>query len=310
MAITGISPAIQSAINHDVKLDGLKEGQQQKFYVNLSYDKTYIVNVGKQGQVSVNRDLSHLSTAGRIKNAVVDFFSRATTQGESALTTRASQIQAEVQAQVDFLPIKQLVSQALNAPSSEFKNDAQYLEPGINSDTATFKDVTAANKDRLGLGSLTEFEQSQIKQAFPSFITGKDAIFSTLTSQFKDEMFALADTGLAATDPNGFQEAQIKLTEKYEDLSKKANAEFNKQFLSQLESKQAKEVAKLTEENTVTNSHTRLSSKEMAAFAVADGEAKAIKERENADKPKKGVHFDDNPVSDTRTFIKGSRIKV
>lgn len=79
----------------------------------------------------------------------------ATTKGESALTTRATQIQSEVQRQLTELgQAKKIVQQAFNQPVSEFKNEAQYLKPGSDPKTATMADITDANKKRLGLETL------------------------------------------------------------------------------------------------------------------------------------------------------------
>lgn len=317
MAITGATPAMQNAIRSNLQLDKLETGQKQNLYLRLSYDKDYVVKINDQGKVSVNRDLEHLSTAGRIKNAVVDFFNRATTKGESAFTTRANQIQSEVQAQVDFLPVKELVQKALNTPIIEFKNEGQYLKPGVDISTASFDDVTDSNKARLGLNHFNEQEQAIIMQSFPSFISGKDAIFSNLSDK---NIQALSDLMKSETagDQRAVDAAMAQLAKTQESFNEKVNVEFNSQFMAKLEATQssglesltAQELESLTKDNTSANGDTKLSSIEKAQLAVTDGEAKVIKERENADKPKKGVRFNDDPVSDIKTFIKGSRIKV
>ena len=70
-----------------------------------------------------------------------------------------------------------------------------------------------------------------VKQNFSSFIIGKDALFSRLTTGFQQEMEILF-TSDAAQNPLKLQEQQVALTEKYENLSKKVNAEFNTQFVT------------------------------------------------------------------------------
>ena len=156
MAIHGATPVMLKAID-SLQLANVNPGSNQKLALHLGEGKEYSIHIGKSGDVSVQRDLDHLSTLGRIKNAVVDFFSRAATKGESALTTRATQIQSEVQRQLTELgQIKKLVQQAFNQPISEFKNDAQYLKPGSDPKTATLADVTDANKNRLGLETMSD----------------------------------------------------------------------------------------------------------------------------------------------------------
>ncbi|MCA2454004.1 endonuclease, partial [Vibrio alginolyticus] len=76
-------------------------------------------------------------------------------------------------------------------------------------------------------------EQAFVKENFASFIIGKDAIFSQLTSGFMEEMGQLHASDLAK-NPTHLQAQQIALSEKYEQLSDKVNAEFNKQFVANL----------------------------------------------------------------------------
>ncbi|AQS36434.1 hypothetical protein Sps_01265 [Shewanella psychrophila] len=232
MTINGVNPAITNSINNSFQLDKFNGGEAQELHLNLGAGKDYTIKVGENGQVSASRDLSHLSTVGRLKNAVVDFFSRASNKNESAFTTRASQIQSQVQKHItEVVPVNNLVKAAFNQPVSEFKNDAAYLKPGTNPEIATFDDVTAANKTRLGLENLDSGAQEFVKQNFSSFIIGKDALFSRLTTGFQQEMEILF-TSDTAKNPVKLQEQQVALTEKYEGLSKKVNAEFNTQFIT------------------------------------------------------------------------------
>ncbi|EMQ2216515.1 VPA0450 family T3SS effector inositol phosphatase [Vibrio parahaemolyticus] len=128
---------------------------------------------------------------------------------------------------------QKLIENAFTQNANDFKNDAAYLKPGTNPANATFDDVTSANQARLGLENLNPNEQAFVKENFASFIIGKDAIFSQLTSGFMEEMGQLHASDLAK-NPTHLQAQQIALSEKYEQLSDKVNAEFNKQFVANL----------------------------------------------------------------------------
>ena len=223
MSFSGVNPAITNAISNNLQFDKVNSGEEQRFHLNLGTGKDYTITVDGSGQVSATRDLGHLSGAGRIRNAVVDFFSRAANKNESAFTTRANQIKTEVQKQLtDGIPVHNLVKVAFSQTTSDFKNDAQYLKPGTDPSTATFDDVTDANKARLGLENMDSGALEFIKQNFSSFIVGKDAIFSRLTDEYLQQAPALA----------GDQKKLFELRYQSEDLSHRVNAEFNAQFIA------------------------------------------------------------------------------
>lgn len=205
MAIHGATPGMLKAID-SLQLANVNPDSNQKLALHLGEGKEYTIHIGKSGDVSVQRDLAYLSTLGRIKNAVVDFFSRAATKGESALTTRATQIQSEVQRQLTELgQIKKIVQQAFNQPISEFKNDAQYLKPGSDPKTATLADVTDSNKNRLGLEAMSDSSRAFAMEHFSSFINGRDAIFGLLSSRAIEQTNTLFTS--LSNDPKALQEA-------------------------------------------------------------------------------------------------------
>ncbi len=226
MSINGVNPAITNAVSNNLQFDKVNTGEEQKFHLNLGMGKDYTITVDGSGQVSATRDLGHLSKAGRIKNAVVDFFSRAANKNESAFTTRATQIKTEVQKQLtEAIPVQNLVKAAFSQTAGDFKNDAQFLKPGTDPSTATFDDVTDANKARLGLENMDSGALEFINQNFSSFIVGKDAIFSRLTDEYLQQAPALA----------GDQKKLVELRNHCEDLSHRVNAEFNAQFIAPYE---------------------------------------------------------------------------
>ncbi|MGL4250218.1 MAG: hypothetical protein ACRCR1_06135 [Aeromonas sp.] len=249
MAIHGNTPVMLKAID-SLQLANVNPGSNQKLALHLGEGKDYTIHIGKSGDVSVQRDLSHLSTLGRIKNAVVDFFSRAATEGESALTTRATQIQSEVQQQLTELrQLKEIVQQAFNQPVSEFKNEAQYLKPGSDPTTATLADVTDSNKNRLGLETMDDHALSVVKSNFSSFINGKEAIFSMLSDRVFEQTMALNES-LSGED---LSSALHVLGNESEALKVKVNAEFNRSFIQLLEQRANAELTALTEANTLAN---------------------------------------------------------
>lgn len=272
-----------------LQLANVNPGSNQKLALHLGEGKEYTIHIGKSGDVSVQRDLAHLSTLGRIKNAVVDFFSRATTKGESALTTRATQIQSEVQRQLTELgQIKKLVQQAFNQPVNEFKNEAQYLKPGSDPKTATMADITDANKKRLGLETLDKDSLSFVQQHFSSFINGKDAIFSMLSSRVIERTIALHES----LSGEALSSALNTLGHESEAFNAKVNAEFNRSFVQLFEQRANAELDALTEANTRANKTSPLVEERTGS---SDGENVAAK-------MKKSVRFNDNPVSDVRMF--------
>ena len=288
MAIHGATPVMLKAID-SLQLASVNPGSNQKLALHLGEGKEYSIHIGKSGDVSVQRDLAHLSTLGRIKNAVVDFFSRATTKGESALTTRATQIQSEVQRQLTELgQIKKIVQQAFNQPISEFKNDAQYLKPGSDPKTATMADITDANKKRLGLETLDKDSLSFVQQHFSSFINGKDAIFSMLSSRVIERTIALHES----LSGEALSSALNTLGHESEAFNAKVNAEFNRSFVQLFEQRANAELDALTEANTRANETSPLVEERTGS---SDGENVAAK-------MKKSVRFNDNPVSDVRMF--------
>ena len=288
MAIHGATPVMLKAID-SLQLANVNPGSNQKLALHLGEGKEYTIHIGKSGDVSVQRDLAHLSTLGRIKNAVVDFFSRATTKGESALTTRATQIQSEVQRQLTELgQIKKLVQQAFNQPVSEFKNEAQYLKPGSDPKTATMADITDANKKRLGLETLNKDSLSFVQQHFSSFINGKDAIFSMLSSRVIERTIALHES----LSGEALSSALNTLGHESEAFNAKVNAEFNRSFVQLFEQRANAELDALTEANTRANETSPLVEEHTGS---SDGENVAAK-------MKKSVRFNDNPVSDVRMF--------
>lgn len=288
MAIHGATPVMLKAID-SLQLANVNPGSNQKLALHLGEGKEYTIHIGKSGDVSVQRDLAHLSTLGRIKNAVVDFFSRATTKGESALTTRATQIQSEVQRQLTELgQAKKIVQQAFNQPVSEFKNEAQYLKPGCDPKTATMADITDANKKRLGLETLDKDSLSFIQQHFSSFINGKDAIFSMLSSRVIERTFALHES----LSGEALSSALNTLGHESEAFNAKVNAEFNRSFVQLFEQRANAELDALTEANTRANKTSPLVEERTGS---SDGENVAAK-------MKKSVRFNDNPVSDVRMF--------
>ncbi|MFQ2170470.1 hypothetical protein ACK35I_15415 [Aeromonas veronii] len=288
MAIHGATPVMLKAID-SLQLASVNPGSNQKLALHLGEGKEYTIHIGKSGDVSVQRDLAHLSTLGRIKNAVVDFFSRATTKGESALTTRATQIQSEVQRQLTELgQAKKIVQQAFNQPVSEFKNEAQYLKPGSDPKTATMADITDANKKRLGLETLDMDSLSFVQQHFSSFINGKDAIFSMLSSRVIERTIALHES----LSGEALSSALNTLGHESEAFNAKVNAEFNRSFVQLFEQRATAELDALTEANTRANKTSPLVEEHTGS---SDGENVAAK-------MKKSVRFNDNPVSDVRMF--------
>ncbi|KAB0673186.1 hypothetical protein [Aeromonas veronii] len=288
MAIHGATPVMLKAID-SLQLANVNPGSNQKLALHLGEGKEYTIHIGKSGDVSVQRDLAHLSTLGRIKNAVVDFFSRATTKGESALTTRATQIQSEVQRQLTELgQVKKIVQQAFNQPVNEFKNEAQYLKSGSDPKTATMADITDANKKRLGLETLNKDSLSFVQQHFSSFINGKDAIFSMLSSRVIERTIALHES----LSGEALSSALNTLGHESEAFNAKVNAEFNRSFVQLFEQRANAELDALTEANTRANKTSPLVEEHTGS---SDGENVAAK-------MKKSVRFNDNPVSDVRMF--------
>ncbi|MFQ1788670.1 hypothetical protein ACK39B_19035 [Aeromonas veronii] len=288
MAIHGATPVMLKAID-SLQLANVNPGSNQKLALHLGEGKEYTIHIGKSGDISVQRDLAHLSTLGRIKNAVVDFFSRAATKGESALTTRATQIQSEVQRQLTELgQAKKIVQQAFNQPVSEFKNEAQYLKPGSDPKTATMADITDANKKRLGLETLDKDSLSFVQQHFSSFINGKDAIFSMLSSRVIERTIALHES----LSGEALSSALNTLGHESEAFNAKVNAEFNRSFVQLFEQRANAELDALTEANTRANETSPLVEEHTGS---SDGENVAAK-------MKKSVRFNDNPVSDVRMF--------
>ncbi|MFQ1879592.1 hypothetical protein [Aeromonas veronii] len=288
MAIHGATPVMLKAID-SLQLANVNPGSNQKLALHLGEGKEYTIHIGKSGDVSVQRDLAHLSTLGRIKNAVVDFFSRATTKGESALTTRATQIQSEVQRQLTELgQIKKIVQQAFNQPVSEFKNEAQYLKSGSDPKTATMADITDANKKRLGLERLDKDSLSFVQQHFSSFINGKDAIFSMLSSRVIERTISLHES----LSGEALSSALNTLGHESEAFNAKVNAEFNRSFVQLFEQRANAELDALTKANTRANETSPLVEERTGS---SDGENVAAK-------MKKSVRFNDNPVSDVRMF--------
>ena len=288
MAIHGATPVMLKAID-SLQLASVNPGSNQKLALHLGEGKEYTIHIGKSGDVSVQRDLNHLSTLGRIKNAVVDFFSRAATKGESALTTRATQIQSEVQRQLTELgQAKKIVQQAFNQPVSEFKNEAQYLKPGSDPKTATMADITDANKKRLGLETLDKDSLSFVQQHFSSFINGKDAIFSMLSSRVIERTIALHES----LSGEALSSALNTLGHESEAFNAKVNAEFNRSFVQLFEQRANAELDALTKANTRANKTSPLVEERTGS---SDGENVAAK-------MKKSVRFNDNPVSDVRMF--------
>lgn len=290
MAIHGATPVMLKAID-SLQLANVNPGSNQKLSLHLGEGKEYTIHIGKSGDVSVQRDLAHLSTLGRIKNAVIDFFSRAATKGESALTTRATQIQSEVQRQLTELgQIKKLVQQAFNQPISEFKNDAQYLKPGSDPKTATLADVTDSNKNRLGLEAMSDSSRAFAMEHFSSFINGRDAIFGLLSSRAIEQTNTLFTS--LSNDPEALQEALKVQSQESEVFNTKVNAEFNRSFGQLFEQRASAELDALTVANTRTNE-----------TSPAIDENTGSSDGENAPaKMKKNVRFNDNPVSDVRIF--------
>ncbi|MEL7593785.1 hypothetical protein ACEUC8_06465 [Aeromonas veronii] len=288
MAIHGATPVMLKAID-SLQLASVNPGSNQKLALHLGEGKEYTIHIGKSGDVSVQRDLAHLSTLGRIKNAVIDFFSRAATKGESALTTRATQIQSEVQRQLTELgQAKKIVQQAFNQPVSEFKNEAQYLKPGSDPKTATMADITDANKKRLGLETLDKDSLSFVQQHFSSFINGKDAIFSMLSSRVIERTIALHES----LSGEALSSALNTLGHESEAFNAKVNAEFNRSFVQLFEQRANAELDALTKANTRANKTSPLVEERTGS---SDGENVAAK-------MKKSVRFNDNPVSDVRVF--------
>ncbi|POG23284.1 hypothetical protein C2855_08555 [Aeromonas bestiarum] len=274
-----------------LQLTNVNPGSNQKLALHLGEGKEYSIHIGKSGDVSVQRDLAHLSTLGRIKNAVVDFFSRAATKGESALTTRATQIQSEVQRQLTELgQVKKIVQQAFNQPISEFKNDAQYLKPGSDPKTATLADVTDSNKNRLGLEAMSDSSREFAMEHFSSFINGRDAIFGLLSSRAIEQTNTLFAS--LSDDPKALQEALKVQSQESEVFNTKVNAEFNRSFGQLFEQKTTAELEALTAANTRANETSPL---------VEERTGSSDEENLSA-KIKKNVRFNDNPVSDVRMF--------
>lgn len=217
-----------------LQLANVNRGTDLKLPLSLGEGKDYYIHIGKRGDVSVEQNQDYLSTRGRIKNAVVDFFS-ILFKGKSASTTRATQIQSEVQRQLnDVSQMKAIVKQAFNKPVDTFKNEAQYLKPGTNIQTATFEDVTDSNKDRLGLGNMSASDREFALNNFPSFISGRDAIFGLLSTRSSEKSIALFAS-------HSSDEALKAHSQESEAFNTKANAEFNRSFVQMSEQRAAAE---------------------------------------------------------------------
>lgn len=306
MAIHGATPVMLKAID-SLQLANVNPGSNQKLALHLGEGKEYSIHIGKSGDVSVQRDLNHLSTLGRIKNAVVDFFSRAATKGESALTTRATQIQSEVQRQLTELgQIKNLVQQAFNQPISEFKNDAQYLKPGSDPKTATLADVTDSNKNRLGLEAMSDSSRAFAMEHFSSFINGRDAIFGLLSSRAIEQTNTLFAS--LSNDPKALQEALKVQSQESEVFNTKVNAEFNRSFVQLFEQRASAELGALTDANETSpqveerigsSEGENVSAKMKKSVLFNDNPVSSVKVFERDDRK---VHFAENPVSDVRVF--------
>lgn len=316
MAIHGATPTMLKAID-SLQLANVNPGSKQTLALHLGEGKDYTIQIGKGGDVSVARDLNHLSAVGRIKSAVVDFFSRATTRGESALTTRATQIQSEVQRQLSELSqVKEMVHKAFYQPIGEFKNEAQYLKQGSDPSAATLSDITESNQKRLGLETLDKASLSFVKEHFPSFINGKEAIFSMLSSRVIEKTLAL-HTSLAG-DPKALGEALNILGHESEAFSAKVNAEFNRSYVQLFEQRAAAELQTLTEANTRANGlQVEEGPVSTAAEPVSGKGAKRVHFNEDPvsetrvfERDERRVHFAENPASETRVFDRDAAIKV
>ncbi|MGY4044427.1 hypothetical protein, partial [Aeromonas hydrophila] len=206
-------------------------------------------------------------------------------------TTRATQIQSEVQRQLTELgQIKKLVQQAFNQPISEFKNDAQYLKPGSDPKAATLADVTDSNKNRLGLEAMSDSSREFAMEHFSSFINGRDAIFGLLSSRAIEQTNTLFTS--LSNDPEALQEALKVQSQESEVFNTKVNAEFNRSFGQLFEQRASAELDALTAANTRANE-----------TSPAIDENTGSSDGENAPaKIKKSVRFNDNPVSDVRVF--------
>lgn len=309
MAINGPSPTMLTAIN-SLQLATVTPGSNQTLALHLGQGKDYTIRIDESGGVSVKRDLAHLSPLNRVKNAVVDFFSRAATNGESAFTTRATQIQSVVQQQlterasiekivqppeIELGSVEEIVREAFGRPMHQFENVAQYLNRGAAVNTATMADVTSSNTSRLGLEQMSDADRGFALENFPDFINGKDAIFTMITDWYVEKLKALNDvterTKALMGDDAGhdfIQESTLALGKMTNEFRNKVNAEFNRSFVHLFEQRAA---ADELQANTRAN---RISPQVEERTGPSDGENPAAK--------KKTIHFNDNPVSDVRVF--------
>lgn len=224
MTIHGVKPAITNLIDRSFQFDN---SETQQLYLNLAPDKDYIITI-IGGQVFANRDLGHSLTIGRTKNAVIDFFSRVVNKNERAFTTRASQIQSQVQQYItekkEEIAVNKLLKGLLNLSGNGFENVARFLKSETKFPEVTLKDVKEANEKRLGLEILNSKDKETVIQNFRSFIIGKDAIFDRLTTGYQQELESFSTPSTP--------KQQIELTKIFDNRSKKANAEFNTQFIN------------------------------------------------------------------------------
>ncbi|WCH23631.1 hypothetical protein [Aeromonas salmonicida] len=309
MAINGPSPTMLTAIN-SLQFATVTPGSNQTLALHLGQGKDYTIRIDESGNVSVKRDLAHLSTLERVKNAVVDFFSRAATNGESAFTTRATQIQSVVQQQlpervsiekivhppeIELGSVEEMVREAFDWPQDKFENVAQYLNSGAAIKTATMADLRSANTNRLGLEQMSDADRGFALENFPAFINGKEAIFSKISDWYVEKINALNNVTERTKALMGDEAGQDfinnsifalgLMTNEFRD---KVNAEFNSSFVHLSEQRAA------ADELQANTSANRISPQVEERTGPSDGENPAAK-------MKKSVSFNDN-LSDVRVF--------
>jgi len=193
MNIPTTTTAMLAAINQSEL--NVFNSESQEGRLNLGNGKEYIVKITCDGDVSVNRDLSKMTTAARMINALVDFFSRLTTNNESAFTTRATQMKSQLQSmqKSHHELVSKVMDEVFSRPLSEFKNVAQYINKDSSKDIGgvSFNDVPEHNRNRLGLESFTDAQKLTIKNNFPVFITMKDALFHVISNMYIAEVSRL-----------------------------------------------------------------------------------------------------------------------
>lgn len=143
--------------------------------------------------------------------------------------------------------IVSLVEKALATRQGHFINQARLLKPDTNINLATLDDISAIGHLQLGLEKLDDKALAYIAKHLPRFIYGRETLFELLALKLEKVISLINDTdnGVAT---NTTQSSLVH--ESFKALTRKANAEFNAQFLAPFEAQIAsnwhKELTKIT----------------------------------------------------------------